>query len=420
MRGEIDEPTTEPVSIRSLPARAKVRPDAETEEIEIDPDILSMLRTTGSLESTVSLLERARLANAEEETGVPPFRKLLEDGVIQRLGKKGQMLLGYVDDEPRYGTWLDLYSCGIGGVSGTGKSTTVRFLLYQMVMGGGHLMMIDPHIGDEKESLAAEFRAFTNGVHLYPPCDDTEKEVMKRVKFLFAEYLARKKGMKGPPILFVLDEYNALVRSLSETAVKEMAELLLAIAQEGRKFGIFAMIIAQRWSENDLGGKNYGAAIRSSLSSRICHRFTDEDQAKRFIGSRYGVRSLDLPKGHYFFRDTEGGIKEMVTPYTVQADGEIIRGLLKPLKSTFRSTSEAASPTSLILPEVDEEADSEADTEELDEVPVSEDFKVTRVREMLREKRSQNEIISAVWQTTGGKKYQEAAVELREIIAGLI
>jgi hypothetical protein len=393
-----------------------------TEEIEIDPEILSMLQN-GSFESAVLLLERARLANVEEETGVPSFRKLLEDGVIQRAAKKGQMILGYVDGVARYGSWLDLYSCGVGGVSGTGKTTTVRFLLYQMIMGGGHLIMIDPHIGDEEESLAAEFRAFTQNVHLYPPCNDDEKEVLKRVKFLHAEYLARKKGLKGPPILFVLDEYNALVRSLSETTVKALADLLLAIAQEGRKFGLFAMIIAQRWSENDLGGKNYGAAIRSSLSSRICHRFTDEDQAKRFIGSKYGVKSLELQKGHHFYRDTEGGIKETVTPYTVQADGEVIRGLLFPASLTSRSTSEVLPAASQTQPEALEEVDYEADTEVLEddlEMPVSEDFKTARVREMLRAKASQNEIISTIWQTSGGKKYQDATIELREIISSLI
>jgi len=128
--------------------------------------------------------------------------------------------------------------------------------------------------------------------------------------------------------VFVLDEFNAIVRRLPDELRKELADLLLTIAQEGRKFGIFAMIIGQRWSENDLGGKNYGAAIRSSLASTLAHRFTDEDQAKKLIGSKNGAKCLDLEQGHYYFRDTSGKLSETVTPYTTMEDGVIIQELI--------------------------------------------------------------------------------------------
>lgn len=260
-----------------------------------------------------------------EEPSVRTFRQLLEDGTVDRAIANQQMLLGYADGQLRYGSWLDLYSCGIGGVSGSGKTTTVRFLLFQAILLGARMVMIDPHLHEPEESLAAQFTMFRS-VHVQPPCDDKPADVAKRVAWLDREYLRRKAGgIKGPPIVFVLDEFNALVRHLPDEVRKELADLMLNISQEGRKFGLYGMLIAQRWSEHDLGGKNYGAAIRGSLASTLAHRFQDEEQAKKLAGSRQGPLCLSLPQGHHLFRDTEGTQTEMLTPATYKADGEIIQ-----------------------------------------------------------------------------------------------
>jgi hypothetical protein len=189
--------------------------------------------------------------------------------------------------------------------------------------------MIDPHISEPEESLAAQMAMFKD-MHLLPPCDDKPAAVAKRINWLNAELKRRiAKKVKGPPIIFVLDEFNALMRRLPDELKKELVNLLLSIEQEGRKFGIFAMILAQRWSEQDLGGKNYGAAIRSSLASKIAHRFSDEDQAKRFFDSKHANQMLDLEQGVYLFRDTNGKVSETETPATYAADGELVLQFLQ-------------------------------------------------------------------------------------------
>jgi hypothetical protein len=42
------------------------------------------------------------------------------------------------------------------------------------------------------------------------------------------------------------------------------------------------------------------------------------------------------------------------------------------------------------------------------------------MRAMLRQKASQNEIISALWGASGGRAYQQASEEYREILAELV
>lgn len=253
---------------------------------------------------------------------VQSFAELLQAGVIQTALAQGKMLLGYAAGALRYGSWLDLYSCGIGGVSGSGKTTTVRFLLFQAILASARLIMIDPHIGSEDESLAAQFAGYS-GVHIWPPCDANTSDVLRRARYLTKELSERKAtGKKTPFLVLVIDEFNAVMRN-KETK-NALSDLLVAIEQEGRKFGIFAMLMGQRWSAQDLGG----ADIRTSLASTLAHRFTDEDQARKLVGGRNGARCLELPTGHFLFRDTNGGITEMITPLTTIEDGAIIQSML--------------------------------------------------------------------------------------------
>jgi len=255
------------------------------------------------------------------------FAQLLERGIVQAAIAQGKMLLGYdaVTHQLRYGSWLDLYSAGNGGVSGSGKSTTTRFLLFQAVLASARLIMIDPHIGDPDESLSHQFSLLPPSIHQIKPCDGRDSNVSKRVAWLSRELDRRKKtAMKLPFLVFVIDEFNSLMRHASKEVRDDLAALLLDIEQEGRKFGMFALLIGQRWSAQDLGG----ADIRSSLASKMAHRFSDEDQAKRFIGSKYARALLELETGHWLFYDTKGKTSEMVTPETLASDGGIIASIM--------------------------------------------------------------------------------------------
>ena len=47
-------------------------------------------------------------------------------------------------------------------------------------------------------------------------------------------------------------------------------------------------------------------------------------------------------------------------------------------------------------------------------------LRIEQIRQLLREKRTQNEIISQVWHVSAGRAYRAAADELREILAILV
>lgn len=348
-----------------------------------------------------------------EKQPVKTFRELLQDGTIPAILKQGQMVLGYVNGALRMGSWTDLYSCGIGGVSGSGKSTTVRFLLFQGLLAAAKLIMVDPHIGDEEESLAAQFRQFT-GAHLIQPCDGRTQNVLKRIDWLQKEYQRREaRGIKGPGIIFVIDEFNELMRN--KDIREAMADLLLNIAQGGRKFGIFAMLIGQRWSAQDLGG----AEIRTSLASMLAHRFTDEDQAKKMIGGRHGPKCLELPKGHYLFRDTDGGIAEMITPATYARDGELIQSLLLgygDLETRFETGSKVVESTpKLELHLTTSEPAFERETSpEITEISTL----AAQIIALQAEGIQKQEIMKRLWNVTPGasKDYQTAQEEYKQIM----
>lgn len=290
--------------------------------------------------SNIHMMQPGLLGDAATPAIAPPliktFRELLEDGTIMAAIDRGEMLLGYQDGVLRYGTLeRNIRSCGVGGGSGSGKTTGVRFLLFQGLLMRAKLLMIDPHLHEPEESLAHQFQMFKSA-HIMPPCDKRSEEVSKRVQWITKEYDRREaKGIKGPFIFVVIDEFNELMRALGKQGKAELINPLLNVAQGGRKFGIFCMLIGQRWSDQDLGGQNMGAAIRSSLHSSIAYRFKEESQAGKLLGGgdAEGRKCLDLADGHNWFRDTEGQLNKMITPLTRKEDGDLVLEMLARLEA---------------------------------------------------------------------------------------
>jgi len=360
--------------------------------------------------------------------GILTFAELLDEGIIQAALLVGFICLGYVVGPGggewvlRFGTWLDLYSCAVGGVSGSGKTTTVRFLLFQAILAGAKLLMIDPAIHEPKESLAAQFSMFRN-IHLMKPCDDSVEAVTKRIRWFWNEYRKRKaKGITGPAYIFVIDEFNEVVALLPAEVRKELAELLLRIAQSGRKYGLFIMLIGQRWSEQDLGGKPYGSQIRTSLAAMLAHRFTDEQQAQKLAGSQYAADCPNLRQGHYFFRDTQGKMTYTITPDTVSEDGLEIQYMLDAIENTIESSLETGESRAYSLISKDTGPLSNVDGAASDAEHEDETARMyTLARRVLRlqaDGAKLPEIMREIWDAPPGgtEKYQQALKEYQQVM----
>lgn len=346
------------------------------------------------------------------------FAELLRRGIIQKAVEESKLILGYVDGMLKYGSWLDLYSCAVAGTTGSGKTTTVLFLLFQAILCGAKIIIIDPHLNNPDESLAARLQPLKRAFHA-EPIDDTDIDgILTRIQWFKNELARRKKaGKKGRLVIFCIDEFNAVMRK--QEIKKELAELLVAIEQEGRKFGIFALLIGQVWTAGQIGG----ADLRRSLASRIVHRI-DEEYAKLLLGTKYGQKCIELEVGNSWFRDTNGGTSKMYTPETYREDGYVVANLLgwneyNPITDEIEipTSQDEVIASSLPIPEqssretVGNYFRTPGKQQEVDS------SRLSLVREMVKQHKSQNEIINTVFP---GMRNMDAIAEYRRYLALLV
>ena len=276
----------------------------------------------------------ADLLPAPESAGelappVPTFAALLDGG---RIGKGNPMLLGY-DDAGRAveGSWLDLYSCAVGGLSGSGKSWTATFLAAQAALYGSELVILDPHASNP-ESLAARLAPMRGAFRCAPA--ESPGEMLAAVELVAAELERRKAGGRGPALLFICDEFSALQRG---ALAEPLAALVEALGQEGRKLSIFGMVAGQVWS----GSRAGGTELRDSLASAYVHRLRPA-QARMLTGMRaeeLPADLLELPAGCAYLLSTSGDLRRVTIPQMTGADVVRVAELLGGQATTPATTA---------------------------------------------------------------------------------
>lgn len=330
-------------------ARRVVRPDARgllplpRLEIEHDSTIaraaLAAYHTTAlaaaerpNVPHTVSITSKdsaARALPAQDSTEdtllpaytVPTFRDLIGNGTISR---GSALVLGVAADGLVRGSWSDLYSAAIAGVSGSGKTTTVRFTACQAALHGARFAILDKH-GDSgnEDSLAVTLAPLERHMLCAPASSD--QDVLSTLALIRQIGSDREAGrdQSRSPILLCVDEFTGYMKQ--ETIADELGALLEKIAQEYRKFGVYAMISGQIWTAKRTGGSE----LRDSLASAYIHRIRP-DQARYLSGlSRGDLPNLQrLSKGSAYLYQTSGEIKEITIPNTTAADVEHVAALL--------------------------------------------------------------------------------------------
>ncbi|MEI7772467.1 MAG: DUF87 domain-containing protein [Chloroflexales bacterium] len=257
------------------------------------------------------------LAASEAAAPVPSFAQLLDGG---RVGPGNPMLLGYADGRPVEGSWLDLYSCAVGGLSGSGKSWTATFLAAQAALHGSELVILDPHASNA-ESLAARLAPMRAAFRCAPA--ESPREMLAAVALVADELARRRGGARGPGLLFIADEFSALQRG---ELAEPLAALVEGLGQEGRKLGLYAMVCGQVWSAARAGGTE----LRDSLASAYVHRLRPA-QARMLTGMAAADLPgdlLELPAGGAYLLDTAGDFRRVTIPQMTPADVARVAALL--------------------------------------------------------------------------------------------
>ena len=241
---------------------------------------------------------------------IPTFAQLLDQGLI---GPNRPLILGYAADsgEAISGDWNKLYSCGVGGMTGSGKSWVIAFLAGQSAAAGARIILIDPHAGDP-ESLSNRLAGLSPSYMCDVASDGHSIE--NALKLASSKLDNRRAGRGGNwPILLIADEWTSMLRG-------KLGDLLTATAldyaEQGRKYGCFGLLGAQAWQVDAAG------TVRDRLASHYILR-TRGDQFRYQTGLRSGTApedTLTLPPGQAYLLSTRGELTKVQIPQMTHAD----------------------------------------------------------------------------------------------------
>jgi len=282
-------------------------------------------------------LQEVQPASAPLPT-TPTFSDLVRAGEIH--SGRG-LILGYEDGQPIRGTWKDLYSTALAGMSGTGKTTTQRWLAAQTAIKGARFVIIDPHRDAEPDEETGEYAQLSKALeplrytYLCEPAA-TDREVLDAVRFVADIGQRRINGEErnAYPVIAWLDEVTSLLGR--STISDELAGLLEKIAQEYRKVGVFASLSGQIWTSSRAGGTE----LRDSLASVICHRMKPH-QARLLLSKEDAAQTGRLAPGQAVLWRTTGESHIIMIPNTTPADLMTLEAPRKHYGSTMEAPAEA-------------------------------------------------------------------------------
>jgi hypothetical protein len=280
-------------------------------------------------------------------------------------------------------------------------------LCAQSAMLGARFVAFDPHAQATDDSLAATLAPLAS-LFMAPPASDDES-MTALLKMLWGELDARKHGGVCPPWIIAADEWTALMRR--SAVASDLSHLVEAIAQEGRKFHMFALLIGQNWTVDAAGGSN----VRDVLTASYIHR-TRSKVARLLAPGIDGTEVYNLPVGHAFLDQTNGERVKVVVPNTTAAD-------LKEVGRRLGSDGSGSEAWEVIRPAralevVKEETAPIASTAAIASEPLDE--RATEVRAMIKDGKTATEIITALWGVKGGRAFGDAAREYQAVVEKLI
>ena len=328
------------------------------------------------------------VSRVDQVQHLPTFKQALNDATGAAL------VLGYDQQaQPVHGTLDSLYSFGIGGMSGSGKTSCAVWLLAQSVLQGAKLIVIDPHKGNP-DSLATKLKPLASSYLC--KVASTQNEMLQSVRYSQSIFNSRKSGesQNDHPVIIVCDEWLACMRGELQTEFQKLAE---SISQEGRKYGIIGCFLSQKWTINKSGD------MRDTLTSHIICR-TRPNLARQQTGllsSELPSDVLSLNAGQYYLLDTFGEITKLQAPYISPQD---LANLVLP--NTVQSTSQT--PITITRPQqsgsIQEVGKTNLDPEE------------ARILQLFLDGMSISEITKQISGVKSGRKYSDTLKRINDTV----
>ena len=236
---------------------------------------------------------------------VPSFSDLLNAGKFQA---GSPLLFGFQESgSPKMGTWQDAYSLGIAGLSGYGKSATIRFLMSESLLTGavGEFFVIDPHYPHEK-SLLASLGELKQAKQLHYV--ENSLDTMDLLSVVNARIDRRLKGEEAsdPLLVVVIDELIPAVKTFP--AISSLVE---RIGTESRKAGVYGIFASQSWN----GDKTGGTTARDNLTALLVHRMKPKQANTLLQDSTLAKQVTRLQPGQVLFSPTSADPELLTVPY---------------------------------------------------------------------------------------------------------
>jgi len=348
-------------------------------------------------------------AEVEDALSAPSFSTLLTNGMIIALARENKnfiasdkkFCMGYTNDGPRMVKFGDVRSMAISGMNGSGKTATMSFISAQAVLFGFALVIVDHHL-DAEQSISNKLSGLRNFMVCKP---SKEREGLLAFQLVANELEIRrnKPSQTFRPWLVVIDELPGMVRWMRRNCEKEIRmvlDILTAINDEGRKYGLFLIAGGQRWKQASSGSAN----LRESFAAQLQHKNAPPEVALLMgCAASEAEKAMRLPVGHMLVNDSVDFMLHTVVPLTDAYDINKVAEIASQLYSKISGRNTEILRNIPETPNFDVRNDSEMAWE----------AKVDTFRDLTIKNYSQTEIIAEIWGAKPGdnKKYRDAREE---------
>lgn len=217
--------------------------------------------------------------------------------------------------KPTYLRWGTFSACGIGGKSGSGKSSTLRLVLSQLAGSSVSLIVADGH-GNAEDSLAKAVEPL-QPAFLTPVITEVEdlRKHIKSIKDLM-ELRLNNKESSDKKIAFVIDEFTSFFMRLPKEDIQAVTKMLIQLSNEARKTNIRIFLTAHNWAKDYVGA----AEVRRNLGSFLLHRL-DDGEARLFLANgKLRQKVTSLKQGEALLVTQDSDPTKVYIPYISQDD----------------------------------------------------------------------------------------------------